>query len=72
MKNFNKTQPKQETKDKVLDNEKDQTDNRIVALKELESIKNYLLSQKEKPLTNENIKVMQKIYEPKKAVGGAK
>lgn len=67
-----KTQPKQETKDKVLDNEKDQTDNRIVALKELESIKNYLLSQKEKPLTNENIKVMQKIYEPKKAVGGAK
>ena len=40
--------------------------------KELESIKNYLLSQKEKPLTNENIKVMQKIYEPKKAVGGAK
>lgn len=67
-----KTQPKQETKDKVLDNEKDQTDNRIVALKELESIKNYLLSQKEKPLTNENIKVMQKIYEPKKVVGGAK
>ena len=69
-----KPEPKEQTKEKVL--EKDYvatTEEQKANLRELKSLKDYLLSKDATTqLEKTGIKVMQKTYEPKKAVGGTK
>ncbi len=69
-----KTESKEITKEKVLEKDYVQTSEEQKAnLRELKSLKDYLLSKESmQQLEKTGIKVMQKSYEPKKAVGGTK
>lgn len=69
-----KTESKEPTKEKVLDKDCVQvSEEQKTNLRELKSLKDYLLSKDSSTqLEKAGIKVMQKSYEPKKAVGGAK
>ena len=69
-----KTESKETTKEKVLEKDYVQTTNeQQTNLRELKSLKDYLLSKDATTqLQQTGIKVMQKTYEPKKAVGGTK
>ena len=69
-----KTESKETIKEKVLEKDYVQTSEEQKAnLRELKSLKDYLLSKESmQQLEKTGIKVMQKSYEPKKAVGGTK
>ena len=68
-----KVEPKEPTKEKILDVPSTKLDNQKVELQELISLKEYLLAQQNKmPQSISGAKIMQKMYEPKKIVGGAK